>query len=135
MCNLPEETGLYWAKRNGNPWEYIIEIKGVKPFLSYNVWDLKYPDRDHSPCNAGMDSINTFTFDNKLDFYDQHLVRVDKPGLYVIFSKDLKLAYITGTVPYMSCYTWNVKENTRTKVKNAWNLSFTEYIEKPENDE
>ena len=138
MCNLPNEIGFYWARRNGDPWENIVEIKGVKPFLTYRIWHLKYPDKASSKCNTFGHDVNTFVFGDKICFNSgacQETIKIDKPGVYVIFGKCLKLAYIAGTSPYMKCWVWDIERNTRYKCKEAWNLSFTEYVKKPNTDE
>lgn len=135
MCKLPDETGLYWAKRNGNDWEYIIEIKGIKPFLSYNLWNTKYPDRNSNNCNNIFGgNLSDFTFSNKIQIntLTGAPIQLDKSGIYVIFSRCLVLACVLGIKPYMSCYTWDIQKDTRSKIEKPWELSFIKYIEKPE---
>lgn len=134
MYNLPDEIGLYWAKRNGDAWENIVEIRGVKPFLSYRIWHLRYP-LSLCPNTFGNNIRNSFVFSDKIDTsICCESIQITKPGLYLLSGRVTTLAFITGTLPYMVCYTWDTKNDTKEKYEKAWLLPFAKYIEKPDDE-
>jgi hypothetical protein len=162
MCNLPQEIGLYWAKRDcDSDWLYVALIRGVKPFLTYNLWNTEYPDNEHSSYdrtnlkNLVFSDRIQLTFENttlnsktvKCSHGDvvgfkiqknQNLVKitipiyVEKPGLYVVKARKDKLAYIKGEAPYFTCWIWETTNNQKYKHLMPEDLLFVEYIEKPE---
>ena len=152
MCSLPQETGLYWAKRDlDSDWLYVALIRGVKPFLTYTLWDTEYPDNEHSGYDrtnlknlmfsdriqiksekpnkyiTGFNTTSSAVFNVKKD-----LVPIKKPGLYIIKTQKDKLAYIKGEAPYFTCWIWEIANNQKYKHLTPENLLFVEYIEKPE---
>ena len=146
MCHIPTQPGIYWARKNySTDWNYLVRIKGKAPFLSYDSWNLDYPDRnfetDKNLCLSGTSNSlsgtdpNMFVFGDSVTFsiYASKSGCADKPGLYEVFdNKKEKLAYIKGIAPYMSCWTWEIENDHKSKNNKAWNLSFVKYIEKPE---
>lgn len=40
-CDLPTETGFYWAKeRNYKWWNLIIHVYGTSPYLRVEIWKI-----------------------------------------------------------------------------------------------
>jgi hypothetical protein len=152
MCDLPQETGLYWAKKDcDSDWLYVALIGGAKPFLTYNLWNTKYPDNEHS--NYDRTNLRNSVFSDRIQLKSEKsakltvnpntkppvlfdiktdLVLVKKPGLYVVKTRKNKLAYIKGEAPYFTCWVWDIVSNQRYKHLMPENLLFVEYIEKPE---
>lgn len=130
MCKLPNETGLYWARKDcSEGYTYVINVTGKSPFLTYTSWDLRWPDRDNGNNLVGMtlmvsDEINT-------DICCESIIQITKPGLYLLSGRITTLAFVTGVSPYMSCYTWDVEKDIKEKNESAWLLPFARYIENP----
>jgi len=172
MQDKPSETGLYWAETSysiSKKWDHIIRIKGKAPFLNYIGWSLNYPLHEPTADN-GLVGVNPtkFIFGNKIDCnYDysnnwknkQSLsdmlavlqkttkeITLKTECLYWAVSKskgDTLLVYITGTEPYMSCFTWNVYYhyiptikpilfNIREQIFDGNGLIYLSQIEEPE---
>ena len=132
MNKLPDEPGLYWAQKVESNWDTIVLIGGVKPFLNYKIWNIKYPTKLAAQFNCFERSIDSLIFDKKIKFNLSNTdITVDKPGIYRILGSNLKLACITGTSPYMRCWVWDVNGETIFKHNKPWNLTFAQYIEKP----
>lgn len=159
MHDKPSETGLYWARTAySQRWDHIIRIKGKIPFLNYVGWSLKYPlhEPTRDNCLIGINPTK-FIFGNKIDCnYDysnnwknkQSLsemltnlqkttkeVNIQSKCLYWAVSKsegDISLVYITGTAPYMSCFTWNILFKIREQNFNVDNLIYLTQIKEPE---
>jgi hypothetical protein len=152
MCSLPQETGLYWAKRDcDSDWLYVALIGGVKPFLTYNLWNTEYPDNEHS--SYDRTNLKNLVFSDRIQLKSEKpakitvdpdktspvlfnvktdLVPVEKPGLYIVKTRKDKLAYIKGEAPYLTCWVWETTNNQRYKHLMPEELLFVEYIEKPE---
>lgn len=136
MENAPTEPGVYWAAKDySSAWNYIIHVKGKIPFLSYGLWCLEYPNRELKDDNLlGFDQP-VFLFGDKIDLilYSSEKPKVNKPGLYEVFSnKTKKLACLTGAYPYLSCWLWDIDTDTKTQHHTPWDLSFVRYIKNPE---
>lgn len=135
MCKLPNETGLYWARKNNNEdWDYIVNVKGQSPFLSYTLWSLSYPDRATVNGNnlVGV-CTTTLAVSDEIDITtnNENIIQALNPGLYVLSSRVTTLALVTETAPYMNCYIWNVEKDIKEKHESPWLLPFVKYIEKP----
>jgi hypothetical protein len=140
MCSLPQETGLYWAKRGcDSDWLYVALIVGVKPFLTYNLWNTEYPDNEHS--NYDRTNLKNLVFSDRIQLASEKAVlnsdivsriNVEKPGLYIVKTRKDKLAYIKGEAPYLTCWIWETTNNQKYKHLMPEDLLFVEYIERPE---
>lgn len=144
METAPTKPGIYWARTYySKEFNHIINIKGESPFLNYVGWNLNYPL--HTPTeDNGLVGVNPtkFIFVNTLQEYLKTDVKIDSPkisGIYWIVSKkpstNLSLAYITGSQPYMSCYTWDICSDIREQNINAGDLTYLMKVEEPKHEE
>jgi len=138
MKNVPTEPGVYYAAKDySSAWNYVVNIKGKVPFLSYDLWSLEHPDRGFNEDNSLFSFSSNqpvFLFGNRIDFgfHYSEKVKINNPGLYEVFSnKTRKLACLTGIYPYFSCWVWDIDTNNKSKYRAPWNLSFVRYIKKP----
>jgi len=154
MIKKPEKPGLYWARLDYyNSWTHIIKIKGKSPFLSYIAWDLRYPLNNSIERN-GVTETNKknnfidvdpvkfiFAKEIKQNYNRLSEINITENGLYWvivekpnenIFSTDVSLAYLSGKVPYLSCFLWNIKDNSKKQILDVSNLHFLKKIKYPE---
>lgn len=140
MEDKPIKTGLYWARKfYSKDWDHIINIKGKSPFLNYIGWNLNYPLHNSTKDNGlvGVDPTH-FIFGNEIPRHlniNESIEVPEKPGVYWAFSteysEDFILTYITGSNPYMSCFTWNIYSNLKKQVLDANDLTYLVEVEKP----
>ena len=159
MDDMPTKTGVYWARKYySTTWDYIVKIQGEEPFFTYIAWSLQYPGRGSIEYVelAGTNPLHfIFAEEIKQDYVlNQTIPTPRQCGLYWasttkltdsgqslwaqadrhfedIKGKEIILVYITGTIPYMSCFTWNTKTDIKDRVLKVSSLIFFKHIDEP----
>jgi len=144
MQGSPTETGLYWARTSySTEWDHIVYIRGESPFLNYIAWNLKFP-LNPSVKETHLKGINPVKFmfgdkitNNPAEYISGNIINTpENKGLYLAVPRcnsdnTILLVYITGEVPYLECFTWDIKKDLKTEDLDVNLLVFLKNIKQP----